>query len=268
MIELNQIEQVFVARMARTIWGHPIYFTASYYVDGLLVDSGPTVLEREFLIFLRDKTVRVLVNTHHHEDHIGNNAVLQKRFGMPIYAFSLALPTLANPSLLNMALYRRLTWGVPPPSRGLPVGRALRVNDHPYQIFYTPGHSEKDITLFEPNQRWAFTGDLFVRGRDVVFRRKSNAKALIKSLEFLKSLQPRILFPGSGHPVLNPGEELEKKLAYLYELKEKIVGLYRSGASMGEIKKRLFHRTPLLARISAGDYSAENLIRTFVESFA
>ncbi len=267
MMEKSHIGPVIIARMAKTVFGRPIYFTASYTVDGLLIDTGPTVLQAEVLAFLHNKPVDVIVNTHHHEDHIGNNAVLQKRFGAPVYAFSLALPVLANPQLLGMAFYRRFSWGVPPPSKGEPIGRTLTVGSRTYDIFYTPGHSDKDITIFEPNERWAFTGDLFVRGKDIVFRRGSNAKKLISSLEFLQTLKPKIMFTGSGHPVLQPCEELEKKLTSLYELKEKILALHHTGASIEEMKTRLFKRTPLLARISAGDYSAENLIRSFVENF-
>ncbi len=253
--------------MAKTVLGRPIYFTASYFVDGLLVDAGPPVLEKEFLAYLQDKAVEVLVNTHHHEDHIGNNAVLQEKRHVPIYAFSLALPALANPLLLRMALYRRFSWGVPRASHANPIGRKLHVGGRSYEIFYTPGHSDKDITIFEPNEGWAFTGDLFVRGKDIVLRRGSNVKKIMSSLEFLKSLEIRILFPGSGHPVLNPKEELEKKLASLYDLKEAILTLHKTGVSISEIKARLFPHTPLLARISAGDYSAENLIQSFLQNF-
>ncbi len=256
-----------MARMAKTVLGRPIYFTASYFVDGLLVDTGPLVLEKEFLAYLKNKLVEVVVNTHHHEDHIGNNAVLQEKLHVPVFAFSLALPALANPHLLKMAFYRRFSWGVPRPSSANPVGRRLRVGGHDYEIFYTPGHSDKDITIFEPNEGWAFTGDLFVRGRDRVLRRGSDVKKIMDSLGFLQSLEIRTIFPGSGHPVLNPKEELEKKLTSLRKLKEEILKLHKAGAPISEIKARLFRPTPLLARISAGDYSAENLIWSVLKNF-
>jgi glyoxylase-like metal-dependent hydrolase (beta-lactamase superfamily II) len=150
MIEKSHIGPVFVARMAKTVFGRPIYFTASYFVDGLLVDTGPTVLEAEFLVWLRDKPVKVIVNTHHHEDHIGNNAVLQHRFRLPVYAFSLALPVLARPFLLRMAFYRRFSWGVPPPSIGKPIGGRLCVGPHTYEIFYTRATPIKILRFSNP----------------------------------------------------------------------------------------------------------------------
>ncbi len=268
MIRIKHFQEVTIARMAHAILGHPIYFTASYFVDGLLVDTGPAILEKEFLRILPLDRINLIVNTHHHEDHIGSNAILQKQFHLPIYAFSLAIPFIENPLLLHEQLYRRLTWGVPKPSHPHPIGSVVTTQNLSFNVIYTPGHSFADITLFEPQRGWAFTGDIFIRGKEIVIRHHSNIKNIIASLNLLKSLNPRILFPGSGNPVLNPQEELEKKLYYFENLKHQILELYGEGKSINDIRRILFPKTPFLSRISFGDYSSENLIRSFINNFA
>ncbi len=268
MIQIKTFEGVTIAKMAHAIFGHPIYFTAAFLVDGLLIDTGPAILEKEFFNTLPLSRVRLVVNTHHHEDHIGNNAALQKKFQLPIFAFSLAIPYIENPLLLHEQLYRRLTWGIPKPSHPQPIGSAVTTQHLSFQVIYTPGHSCADITLFDAKNGWAFTGDSFIRGKETVIRHDSNIKNIIASLNLIKSLNPRVIFPGSGNPLLNPEEELDKKLRYFGHLKNQILNLYDEGKSIKEIRKILFPKTPFLTRISSGDYSSENLIRSFIMNFA
>lgn len=267
MIRIKHFKDVTIARMARTVLGHPIYFTASYLVDDLLIDTGPTILEKEFLRILPLNSVNLIVNSHHHEDHIGNNAILQKQFHLPIYAFSLAIPFIANPILLGEQFYRRFTWGVPKPSLAEPVGSILKSKNLRFRVIYTPGHSCADITIFDPENGWAFTGDAFIRGKEIVLRGDSNIKQIIDSIKLLKELNPSIIFPGSGNPILNPKEELEKKLHYFENLKTQILDLYESGKTVREIRKLLFPKTLFLTYFSRGEYSSENLIRSFIENF-
>jgi len=268
MIRIRTFEDVTIVRMAHTILGHPIYFTASYLVDGLLIDTGPAILEKEFFNTLPLSRVRLIVNTHHHEDHIGNNAALQKKFRLPIYAFSLAIPFIENPVLLREQLYRRFTWGIPKPSHPLPIASVVTTQHLSFRVIYTPGHSCADITLFDPQNGWAFTGDTFIRGKETVIRHDSNIKNIMESLNLLKTLNPRVIFPGSGNPLLNPQEELENKLHYFEHLKNQILNLYDEGKSVEEIRNILFPKTSFLTRISFGDYSSENLIRSFIRNFA
>ncbi|NOY77657.1 MAG: MBL fold metallo-hydrolase [Calditrichaeota bacterium] len=269
MIQIKTFEQITIARMARSILGRPLYFTASYLVDGLLIDTGPAILEKELLGTLPLSGVRLIVNTHHHEDHIGNNAALQKKFRLPIYAFSLAIPVIENPVLLHEQLYRRLTWGkVPKPSHPQPIGATITARHLSFRVIYTPGHSFADITLFNPENGWAFTGDIFIRGKETVIRHDSDIKNIMDSLKVLKALNPRVIFPGSGNPILNPQEELDKKLRYFEHLKNRVLSLYAEGKSVKEIRTLLFPKTPLLTRISFGDYSSDSLIRSFIKNFA
>lgn len=74
MIESRQYGPVRQFTMGRVLDGRLICSMACYYVNGLLIDSGPIHVASELLEAFAGCQVKMLVNTHCHEDHIGNNA--------------------------------------------------------------------------------------------------------------------------------------------------------------------------------------------------
>ncbi|MCK4316124.1 MAG: MBL fold metallo-hydrolase, partial [Anaerolineae bacterium] len=156
--------------LGRTLAGRGRYWTTAYLVDGLLVDTGCAFSAPELVEALAETHLTGIVNTHTHEDHIGANGPLQRRYdGLEIRAHPLALPVLADPrGQQPLHLYRRVMWGWPEPSRAQSVsdGEVIGTERHRFQVIYTPGHSPDHICLYEPDQGWLFTGDLFVGGRD------------------------------------------------------------------------------------------------------
>ena len=129
MILTKDVGAVRGFRLARTLFGLAVYFTAAYWVDGLLIDSGCAFTVRELLADLENTPVEQIVNTHSHEDHIGANAALQERTGAAIRAHPLALPILADPRQTRLRPYQRVMWGLP---RGLPSPhREIRGGDFP-----------------------------------------------------------------------------------------------------------------------------------------
>ncbi|MFQ6001895.1 MAG: MBL fold metallo-hydrolase, partial [Anaerolineae bacterium] len=117
MIEIERVGKIVKIRLARSILGRPLYYTAAYWVDGLLIDTGCPRTSRELLSVIEELGLERIVNTHSHEDHIGGNALLREKFGVEILAHPLALPFLADPKRLHLQLYRRLIWGSPAPSQ-------------------------------------------------------------------------------------------------------------------------------------------------------
>jgi glyoxylase-like metal-dependent hydrolase (beta-lactamase superfamily II) len=107
VIVVEDTEEVRKFRMARTLFGRGFYYTAGYWVDGLLIDTGCSYTVRELVSALHENGVALIVNTHSHEDHIGANAALQRRFRAEIRAHPSGLHVLAKPrEYLKLKPYR------------------------------------------------------------------------------------------------------------------------------------------------------------------
>lgn len=116
MIQFEQIGKIRKYRLARSILGRGLYFTACYWIDGLVVDTGCAHTLDELVSALDGLPINCIVNTHGHEDHIAANAALQAKYGVKALVHPLALPVLLAPREKQpLQLYRRIMWGYPAP---------------------------------------------------------------------------------------------------------------------------------------------------------
>ncbi len=265
MIEVERVGEVVKIRMANHLFGRPLYYTAAYWVDGLLIDTGCPRTSRELLSVIEEWGLEGIVNTHSHEDHIGGNAILQERFGVEILAHPLALPFLADPKRLRLQLYRRLIWGSPAPSRGSPISEIVTTGRYSFQVIPTPGHSEDHISFYEPREGWLFTGDAYIGGLDKALQADSDIYAVISSLKRLSALPAKRLFQGSGTVRDDSKEAIEKKVEYLEELGERACQLHSQGLRPKEIRDRLLGRELPIAYWTLGHFSGLNLVRSYLK---
>ena len=261
MIQVEQIGPVTKFKIANAFLGRPMYWTAAYLVDGLLVDTGCRFTAREFLRVLAREQVHTIVNTHHHEDHIGANAEVNAEHGARIFAHPLALRFLRHPPLLRLHPYRRVFWGWPLPSEGQDVPPEIATEHHRFQVLHTPGHSPDHLSLYEPDEGWIFTGDLFVGGKDRALRPDYNMTDALDSLRRIAGLRLSWLFPGSGKPRREPTQEVVDKIAYLEELRSRIRELHQSGRSGKQIARALLGRDGFIHYLTGGHFSTVNLVR-------
>jgi len=138
MLQEKKVEAVTQIMMGREVDGTVYYWTAAYLVDGLLVDTGCTYTAPELIEYLREKQVNQVINTHHHEDHVGGNALLQKEFGLDIYAHPLAVSLINKKMELHQ--YQGLVWGYPEPTVVKPIQGQIKTEHHIFQVIETPGH--------------------------------------------------------------------------------------------------------------------------------
>jgi glyoxylase-like metal-dependent hydrolase (beta-lactamase superfamily II) len=244
MIHVEKHGPVVGIRMARAFLGRPIYWTTAYWVDGLLVDTGPRCTATELVKLLDSVHVDQVVVTHSHEDHTGGLAALIEHYpDVDVYASTPALPILERPSRLHMQLYRRLVWGTPEPVRGVmsldAVENCIETPSYRFRVIETPGHTRDHISLFEPDHRWLFSGDAYIGGREQAWTPESDMFGIISSLRTLASLRPERLFPSLAHQVA----EMEEM-----------------GLTVPDMVSRLFQEEPRLHFWTRGHFSAAHLI--------
>ena len=254
--------------LARTVLGRGRYWTTAYLVDGLMVDSGCRHAAPELARLLEGETVTHLVNTHSHEDHIGGNeAVLRLNPKAETIAHPLALRVLRDPRREQpLHPYRHVMWGMPQPceARAAADGEVIETAHHRFQVVFTPGHSDDHLCLFEPDTGWAFTGDLFVGGRDRALRVGGDAWAIVASLRRIAALRPTLLLPGAAKVRDEAVPALLEKAAYLEELGGRIVALHDQGRSESEIVRAACGGPMLIELVTLGHFSRRALVRSFL----
>jgi glyoxylase-like metal-dependent hydrolase (beta-lactamase superfamily II) len=256
--------QVVKLRLARTLLGKAFYFTAAYWVDGLLVDTGCAHTAHQFTSALKGWDIDQVVNTHSHEDHIGANAAVQEIFGSAILAHPNALPILQDPKLQPLQPYRRLFWGRPRPSYGKPIGDRVETEHYRFQVIDTPGHSPDHVCLFEPHQGWLFSGDAYIGGQDRALRQGYDIHGIIAALNMLASLPVRTVFSGSGTVRTDGTKHLKDKVAYLEALGERIRELHDQGLSARRIRRQVLGRELPITYLTLGHFSGLRLVQSYL----
>jgi glyoxylase-like metal-dependent hydrolase (beta-lactamase superfamily II) len=250
--------------MARQFLGRELYRASCYWVDGILVDTGTAHASNDLLARLAGRTIRVIVNTHAHEDHIAGNFALQQRYETPILAHPLALDVIAQPERLRLRPYQRFLFGTPKASRASAIPDRVAWSEGEFQVLHTPGHSRDHISLYEPRRGWLFAGDAYIGGRERVLRDDYDVWEMIFTYEKLLRLPLRIIFAGTGKIVRDPIARIEKKVKYLRSLAQRVWELHDTGLEEEDVAARLLGRDILVRLVTSGHFSARHLIRSLL----
>lgn len=258
-------------------------YSVSYLVDGeLLVDTGFPWARRALKTALEElggrANVRVVVNSHYHEDHTGNNDLLRD-LGARILAHALAVPEIRFPPTLPW--YRRFLFG---PTSVVDVETApeeLRTRSCCFRVLHMPGHCPGHICLFEPDRRWLFGGDLYIAPDLDSQLADADGPDWIESLDRAIALRPEALFDAHGLVVLGErevSELLSRKRAFLVALRDLVEAESHRARDVHEITRRVFSRSNLvnclsqhegwMSLLTASDFSRSNLVRSFLPDAA
>jgi glyoxylase-like metal-dependent hydrolase (beta-lactamase superfamily II) len=263
MIQVQQHGSVTAIRMARTFLGRPLYWTTAYWLDGLLIDSGPACLAHELVRVIGDLPTEQVVITHGHEDHIGGLQSVRQRFPkVHIYASPQTIPFIQEPALLHPQPYRRFLWGLPKAVEQVePIPLQIETPQHTLRLIETPGHSRDHVSFFEPKYRWLFSGDAFIGGKDRSWAQEYEMFGIISSLRTLAALRPERIFPGSGNVRRTALPELHGKIGQLLGLCQEVGNLDRAGLPIEEMVERLLGGESPMRFWTGGHFSGAHLIQ-------
>lgn len=265
-IRLKPNGPVTSIHMTSRFLGIPIFKVYAFYVDRLLIDTGFSRCRKGFLKVCDELPgIDAVVNTHHHEDHTGNNFWVTDKYGILPLAHSRTTSYMKSPSGW-IRLYRRFVWGTPPPSKMAQVDSEVRTKNHRFLVISTPGHSDDHICLYEPNESWLFSGDLFLDEEVRYTREDEDVYALLDSLKKIAHLHIRKMFCSFGGVIERPGEALRNKIDFLENLREKVEEGLRQGLSSQEIQKRLLGSGDRFRFVTAGQISKKNTIQAFLRN--
>jgi len=252
--------------MGRQLEGRVLYWTAAYLVDGLLIDTGCPHTAEELVEFLRSQHLTVAVNTHFHEDHIGANHLLKEKLGIRVLASPESVSLIQQPARLKP--YQEVVWGFPLPTRVDALADRIETDHFCFRVIDTPGHSIGHIALLEPREGWCFSGDLFISIEPKALRPEEDIGEIARSMRRLLQIKTErlVLFTSLGNVFQDGCEALQSCLDYLHRLWQRAKQLETEGLSAAEIRDRLFGRESILADLTGGDISSENMVRSLLRA--
>jgi len=146
----------------------------------------------------RGWTLKLIVSTHYHWDHVGDNAAVQAATGAPIACHALDRHGLEHPQPLGAP------FPIPPsvPAVELAERGRIRFGSILLQVLHTPGHTEGSVCLVADDGGLLFSGDtLFRGGWGRVDLPGGSTDAMVSSLARLALLEdPLRVLPGHGLP--------------------------------------------------------------------
>ena len=189
-------------------------------LDAIVVDPGDEIADILARLSRHHLTLRQIIVTHAHIDHIGGAAQLKRITGAPVLFHQADLPILA---MLEM----QAGWlGIPTPEQvaldqSAEDGLSAGIPGLDAEVIHTPGHTPGSICLLFPKQELLLAGDtLFAGSVGRTDLPGGDTKALLRSIHtrLLALPENTLVVPGHGeettlgheretNPFLQPGAQ-------------------------------------------------------------
>ena len=175
--------------------------------EGVVIDPGEEPGRILAEIKKDGLTIKYILNTHAHFDHILANEALMKATGAPLAIHPLDVPLLQAGG--GAAAFGMSVPPCPEPDILLAEGDTISFGIYTFQVLFTPGHTPGHVSFYEPNTRIVFDGDvLFAGGIGRVDLPGGDYETLMNSINEKLMTLPDETTVCSGHgPVTTIGQE-------------------------------------------------------------
>ena len=207
----------------------------------VVVDAlGSPALAQELLREIHrvtPQTLRYVVVTHYHADHIYGLQTLAQA-GAKVIGHASAREYLNSDTAQRRLEASRIDlapW-IDANTRLVPADQWLATQETRFRLgsmdfvvdHVGPAHTPEDVVVFVPQLGVLFAGDLFFQGR-IPFVGQADSRLWIQALNRLMKYQPKIVIPGHGPASTNPMVDMTMTRDYLLYLRK----------TMGEAAKNM-----------------------------
>jgi glyoxylase-like metal-dependent hydrolase (beta-lactamase superfamily II)/8-oxo-dGTP pyrophosphatase MutT (NUDIX family) len=181
----------------------------------IVIDPGSSRSDALDLLFellegleSQGRTIRAVVPTHHHGDHVGGIELLLEAFDLELWTHP---ETVSHLEGLE-------------PDRWLEDGDRLVLGESDaFEVLETPGHARDHVALYHEPSRGLFAGDVVAgEGTIVIDPPDGDMGDYLSTLRRLRDLNLETLFPGHGSPVTDPDRLLERYLEHRRDREEQV----------------------------------------------
>lgn len=183
--------------------------------EAFLIDPADRAEELAYLIEREGVTLKGILITHGHFDHVAAVTELAARYHVPICCGEQEAELLANPVLNESAAFRREVSVVA--DRLLKDGQKLMLGKTEFTVIATPGHTVGGVCYYSEQEQLVFSGDtLFFESVGRSDFHTGNERTLMRSIKERLYVLPDevVVYPGHG-PKTSIGYEKENN-PYVY----------------------------------------------------
>jgi len=165
--------------------------------EAIAIDTAtPCVAWISASLVERGWTLKLIVSTHGHWDHVGDNAAVAEHTGAPIAVHPLDAHYLLTPK----PLFAPFEIVPSVPAVELAEGGVIRFGGIRLRVLHTPGHTQGSVCLLDDDGGLLFSGDtLFPGGWGRVDLPGGDPVAMVESLTRLSGMEDRLrVLPGHG----------------------------------------------------------------------
>lgn len=216
----------------------------SYLVLGekraVLFDTGMGISNIKKLVGGLTQLPVTVVNSHTHNDHVGDNWRFSNILGMDTVftrentkgAFIDAQAEIAPGSIcgelpagFDARTYTTRRFRI---TEWLHNGEKLDLGGRVLEVIATPGHTPDSISLWDARNGLLFTGDMYYPGPIFLYRPETNLDDYEASISKMAALNAKLLLPAHNVPVADPAD-LQRALAAMKQVRRGNVQPVKAG---------------------------------------